>query len=822
MATSEYGRDRLALEYQKIIAGDERTTKANVIQALAKIAGARSQAFSKLSAETADNKREMISAVSRFQGQQQSGLASARVKAIVDLRKLMLTAKIDFAKAAYAPDEAMLREIRTKANPTGDTKTRDKSIAGPAWQLYYSALVEGSGNEWGTHKAMLDTYGPDTQALGDDGSLEEKRARLNQRLAKEQGAAADFNQAYQAVVDIGGAYEKFLEENPLLDRNAESTYEKFENDAGIQERLPRVRDTAFITQLQKAAADVDTGREDLYRKDALAGVAGLDAEAAYLKSMLESSGDTTPGLTEDTDRDLMAAWLKRPDVQAWAKQNGLRVGRVVEVTKQQKADIAAGKIPASTVTKYGMLTDGPDDQKAVNFAYKQMGRSPERDLFRRAGITRSGLANTVVEVEIGRDPALYKDPNSGKYYTDSKGEHVKFEDVAGKYTGTVGVRDDGWVSTLPDGTYVWSTDSGKSWAPVSKAVGAKLAEDVQMTVDGAVVGLNVTDSPPPSKTYRGVRRPMLVNDADGSVRWVDEETGREEYANPEDIRRTNEPGVRSDATRTTLADRVGGAVVKGALKKSGLGQDENDMDIGEKPAQRKAFSMQYPGGGGASVQARRERSEMLEALPTVPDAALDERFNPRQSTDAAVAEYTQRVKMSDTTGLPSAEAPDSAALRAKERAAPVAEPGRRHFVPNEEKFLAGQAQSRGAVDVTDRRSQPGVTIPALVKPAGGQTAADNALVRTGMKPTTRTGADGSPNPKAPAGSTSADKDAAAGLATGPVGDTRFSSTPRATVDATTPSPTTPTAGTDAQRAWFKNKRYDNRYYKKDAEGNPEP
>lgn len=823
---SGYTPERLAWEREKALIGYKEEQFESLSASITKADTNITAAYSKLSAEGADNKREMISAVSRFQGQQQSGLASARVKAIVELRKLMLTSKIDFAKAAYAPDEAMLRDVRTKANPSDSTNTKDRSIAEKAWQLYYTALVPGAGNEWGTYQEMVNTYGSDTQALGSKGGLEEKRTRLKQELIKEQGGHADFNQAYGAVEDIGTGFEKFLEDNPLLDPNDESTYVAFENDVGIREQLPRVRDTAFIKQLQKAALDVDTGRTDLYRTDALAGIKAAenarDRDVALRNAIVVGGGDkATP--SKDTDRDLMAAWLKRPDVQEWARKNGLRVGRVVEVTEQQKADIAAGKIPASTVTKYGMLTDGPDDQKAVNFAYKQMARTPERDLFRSVGITRSGLSNTPIEVEIGVDPALYKDPNSGKFYKDpTDGKYVNFKDVIGKYTASIGVRDDGWISTLPDGTFVWSTDSGKSWAPVSKDVGTRLSEKVTMTIADAVVGLEVVDTPPPVQVFRGVARPSIINDAAGSVRFVDESTGEEVYANPDIIRRVNEPGVRSDASKPSLAKGLAKATARGALKKTGLGQDESDMDIGEKPAQRKAFSRQYPGGGGASVQARRERSEMLEALPTVPDAALDERFNPRPSTDAAVAEYTQRAKMSDTTGLPSAEAPDSAALRAKEKAAPVAEPGRRHFVPNEEKFLAGQAQSRGSVDVTDRRAQPGVTIPALVKPAEGQTAADNALVRTGMKPTTRTGADGSPNPKAPAGSTSADKDAAAGLATGPVGDTRFSSTPRATVDATTPSPTTPTAGTDAQRAWFKNKRYDNRYYKKDAEGNPEP
>ena len=787
MATSEYGTERLNLEHRKVSVGYERTQWDSLTDAISRSDTNIAKGYSELGAATAEIKRDMIGAVARYQAAQQSGSAARRMQATVELRKLMVNAPIDFAKAAYAPDEARLREIRIAANPSGDTNTTNSLIASKAWQVYYSTLVEGAGNEWGTYREMLDTYGPDTQALGSEGGLEVKRTRLKQTLAKEEGAAANFQQAYQTLVDYPGAFERFLKDHPNLDPNAESTYEAFENDTGMRERLPRIKDTPFIAGLQKAAENIETGRDDLYRKDYLSGIqaseAARDRDIALRNKL--AMGDGEPGPTEDTDRDLMAAWLKRPDVQAWAKQNGLRVGRVVEVTEQQKADIAAGKIPASTVTKYGMLTDGPDDQKAVNFAYKQMARTPERDLFRRAGFTRSGLANTVVEVEIGRDPALYKDPDSGKFYTDSKGEHVKLEDVAGKYTGTVGVREDGWVGTLPDGTYVWSTDSGKSWAPVSKGVGERLSEGVKSKVDGAVIGLNVTDAPPAAKTYRGVRRPMLVNDAAGSVRWVDEETGREEYANPEDIRRTNEPGVRSDATRTTLADRVGGAVVKGALKKSGLGQDENDMDIGEKPAQRKAFSRQYPGGGGASVQARRERSEMLEALPTVPDAALDERFNPRPSTDAAVAEYTQRAKMSDT------------------------------------------ANSTGS-DVTDRRSQPGnaalsqfVTNPkpdasgGVIGVAGRDMRTDAEKARTAAKPlgqqftvqSTAEAARSAPINKALNENAKAEKEAQEAAAAS-----------KLTVDATTPSTTTPTASTDRRRQYFKQRRF----FNEDAEGNPEP
>lgn len=779
MGVNEYGKDRLALEREKIATRYMQEEFESLSASISRADALVSTGYAKLAADTADIKQKMIDAVAGFQRAQQSGSAAARMRATVDLRELMVKAPIDFAKAAYPPDEAALREIRIASNPSGDTNTRDKGIAQKAWQAFYTNHVEGAGNLWGTYKEMLDTYGPDTQGLGSEGGLEAKRARVKERLTKEEGAAGAFQQAYQTLVDYPGALEKFLAENPTLDRNAESTLEAFENDAGMRERLPRIKDTPFIAGLQQAVTNLDTGREDLYRKDHLAGIdaaaSARDRDIALREKLALRSGEDGP--TDDTERDLMAAWLKRADVQEWAKKNGLRVGRVVEVTEQQKADIAAGKIPASTVTKYGMLTDGPDDQKAVNFAYKQMARSPERDVFRRAGITRSGLANTVVEVEVGADPALYADPNSGKFYKDpADGKYVNFKDVLGKYTSTIGVRDDGWVSTLPDGTFVWSTDEGKSWAPVSKDVGSRLSDGVKMTIEDAVVGLEVVDTPPPVQVFRGVKRPPLINDAAGSVRFVNEETGREEYANPDIVRRVNEPGVRADATKTSLADVVGKAATKGALKKSGLGQDENDMDIGEKPAQRKAFNMQYPGGGGASVQARKERSEQLEALPTIPDAALDERFNPRKSTDAAVAEFSQRAKASDT------------------------------------------ANSTGS-DVTDRRAQPGnaalsqfVTNPKpdasgnVVGGVGRDMRTDAEKARTAAKPpgqqftvqSTAEAARSAPIQKA------LDENAAEAAS-------------KMTVDATTPSPTTPTASTDPRRRMFKQ-----RHYKKDAEGNPEP
>ena len=597
--------EKIKLGYAKLVSDEERTVTANVIKSLASIAGQKAKAYTALSGETADLKGRMIETIGRFQGQQRAGEGAQRMRSLVEMSKLMVNAPVDFAKAAYAPDESILRDVRMAANPTGDANATNPETGIPqkAWQTFYTIATPGAGNLWGTYKAMESAYGKDTNALTYDGNLASRRQTVMAQIDTEKGAAEGFQERYRALMDINGAWENFLARNPQLDPNAEATYDAFSADHGIKDRLPKVQDTAFIQQLQKTVADTDTGRNDLYREDALAGIKGLDAEAEFLRSMLPKDGDGQPGPTEDTERDLMAAWLKRPDVQAWAKANGLQVGRVEEVTQKQKDDIAAGKIPASTVTKYGMYTEGPDDDKAVNFAYAQMERSPTRNLFRRAGLTRAGGPQTAVEVEVGVDPTPYRDPENGKFYKDAKtGKYVPFD---------------------------------------------------QVTVDdqGNLLGVVEVAEPPPVKTFRGVKRPMYVNDAVGSVRFVDEATGEEAYIAPEHIRRVNEPNVRSDASRPSIGSAIGKAVAKGAVKKAGLGEDENEMDIGEKPDQRRAFFQQYPGTAkGSSVQARREKvDEIRKNLPIVPDASLDEGLQPRKNTDAFVAEYEQRAQASNQT-----------------------------------------------------------------------------------------------------------------------------------------------------------------------------
>jgi hypothetical protein len=629
MGTTEWGESRIRAQ-QAAIAGDYRKEQFESLTASIKAADALvSRGYEKLAGETAELKGRAVDAVARFQASQHAGEGAQRTRSTVEMAKLMVNAPIDFAKAAYAPDENLLRDVRMAANPSGDAGTRNPLIAEKAWQTFYTVATPGAGNLWGTYQAMEDAYGKDTNSLAADGDLAAARQRVLAQIDTEKGAAAGFGERYRAFTDIDGAWDNFLKRNPHLDPNADATYDAFEADHGIKNRLAKVQDTPFIAQLQKTIADEKSYEKELYRTDALTGIkAAEDARDREIDLRNKIGGPTEepPGLTEDTDRDLMAAWLKRPEIQAWAKQNGLRVGRVEEISEQMKADIASGKIPRASATKYGVYTDGPDDHRAVDFAYNQMKRTPERDIFRRAGISRRAGPETIVEVEVGLDPALYQDPETKQFVKNTKtGKYVKLADV--------------------------------------DALGV---EDVEFVAE-----------PPPVTVHRGVRRDMLVNDAAGSVRFVNEESGKEEYVNPDIIRRINEPGLRSDATKDGLADQIGKGVAKRAADKAGLETNENDMDIGEKPDQRRAFFQQYPGTSkGSSVQARRERVEDIRRdLPIVPDAALDERLRPNKNTDAFVGEHAQRAKASDTASA--------------------------------------------SMDVTDRRQQPGLTPPAMITPPPG-------------------------------------------------------------------------------------------------------
>lgn len=626
----------LDVEYAKIAGGYKKEQFESLTASIKSDDKLVTDAYTKLSGATAALKNADIRSIAGYLTSRDAGSKAQRMRSIVEFSKLMVNAPIDFAKAAYLPDEQLIQNILRDVAPSGDTDLRNPNIATRAWQEFYKRVTPGAGNLWGTVREMQAKFGEDTQDLSTDAGLERQRKRVQDQLLTESAQAESFDSRYRALVDTSGAFEKFLAENPQLKPGSDEAYEAFYQDNGMQERLGTIGEPAFVQRLTKTLEDPRSYEKELYREDALTGIRAAetarDREIA-LRNQLAT--EEKPAVAEDTERDLLAAWVKRPDVQWWAKQNGLHLGTTKELTPQMQADIDAGKFPGSIHTKYGVYIPGPDDIQASHFALGQLDRDPNKDLFRAAGLGRGGgggAPDTLVEVTVGADPALYKDPATGKFYKDpATGKYVKAADVL-----------------------------------------TRAADEAT----GEPVGLVAVDAPPPTQVYSGVRKRARYGDVEGSVRWVNPETHKEEYVTPDILRNVVEPGLRSDASKTTLADVVRGATTGGVAKRAGLendgSADHNDVP-GEKPDARKSFFRQYPGTTkGSSVQARREQVDAIRKnLPDVPYTATDEGLNPQRSSTAFVEEHAQRAKASDTA-----------------TASPV---------------------------VTDRRQQPGMSPPALVQ-----------------------------------------------------------------------------------------------------------
>jgi len=800
---SGYDTERLALEYAEIESKEKNVLRANIIRALERIAGNRQEALTKLSGEIAETKRSFADATARYYGSTGAGKEAAFMRAVVDMAELAVTAPLDFAKAAYAPDTAILDYVQKEANPNNDASTTDATTQIPqkAWKAFYSKVVPEAGNLRGTYDAMESRYGKDTYSLATDRDLGGRRAAVLDKIERENKGADVWEKSYASFAGVKGAYDTFVKEQGA-DPNDPETLKAFYNSTGMTARLPLLKDPAFIGQLAAAVQAPRSLEQELFLEVGRSGVAGLDEEAKFMRGLLPKDDAPTTADTADTERDLLASWIKRPDVQWWAKQNNLNLGTTKELTEQMKADIAAGKFPGAVYTKYGVYIPGPDDLKARQFAKGQLNRDPSKNLFRALGIGRGGGGSgpqTIVEVTVGKDPALYKDPDSEKFYRNPEtGKYIPLAELE-KHTRPVYAYENGHVAQRADGVYVWSTDEGETWSPIAKSAGEKMVagakvagrDDIlaaeargkkmvaearslkekraaeKLAAEGiaaaemvalasrtpitAVVGMEATDEPPPEDTYRGVRKRATYRDVEGSVRFVNEETGDEEYITPDIIRGVSEPGLRADASRPSLARTLRRAVTKGAAERQGFeGPEQEHQDVpGEKPDTQRAFLQEYPGSG----KGREKRARP----PIVPAYGTDEMLRPVPSSDTFVQEYSRTARMSDA-----------------------------------------EATTR---DAPDRRSQPGITPPALLKAAEGYTAPEMILARK-PGPSSPTAVPGGP--------------VSTRMEPGALGDTRVFTAASPEGEApkagtTTPSSTTPTQSTtptakDPRRKLFAKRR----------------
>lgn len=638
-AKNTVARERIASELQ----GDTLTAVVRLIgvnqENLAKLQGEKAKT-------TAKFKSDLVRVVGDVDKARLSGSVGARLRAQTELAKLLVTAPIDFAKAAYARDEALLMEI-SKQIPESSKATDKAANDRRAWEIYLKAAPNQAGNVLGTYERMVELYGVPSKSVqaSNDPILWKNLQDLEKRKELELIEAATFRNNLQYIQDDAGAYANYLEKTKKPDN--EQTATEFAEYYGAKDRLASTDSPAWIKTLSKVASDPKAFSDEAFRSDYDTAIENQKSELEYAKSLLpkETTADSA-----DTFRDKLAAWLGREDTQWWAEKNGLSIGTLVPRTPELEAEIKAGQYPGAVFTKYGVYMSKPDDMKAFNLGMQQIKQRPEQRLFRAAGV---GQGNIPVEITLNEQERGTEAPSTSKAM---KVGLVK--------NGTTRVG----VALLENGEYAVSNDDGKTWEPVERGAGEALAKqaNLQDEFEPFDVPVKVTGAAGPKKIL-GVYRKPHIDDAVGSVRYVDAETGKEVYVPPEKLGGTFFPGKRPDWTPTTLQDTIRKGVAGQAIKKSGLSLDENsapkplkqeeppktpapptDYEVSTRKAEQDAFRATQAELAAEPPEGARQPPVISRPDPSKP-ASLGTPRQPEYKEGTPVTFPTQEIKAQKPT-----------------------------------------------------------------------------------------------------------------------------------------------------------------------------
>lgn len=551
----------IALEREKLASKLDVAALSSVVRAIGQLSGQRADLVAEKADASKDLKLAALSTIKGVESSMKSGSEAARMRGLVDLHKLLVESPTAFAKAAYLPDRALLDRIVLGLPEPGQSEAEESNRRRAAWQAFYTQVQPDAGNVLGTYRAMQEQFGSDEGVIEPGNTaLTKKRQMVAEKLATEEAAAAQFDRTIRAFTERPVVYAEWAAEQGL-DPESDEARRKFAVDMGLDTLLPAVQESGFISRLKNTVEDPKAFEDELARSDVGEGIAAIDKELDYLKGLLP--GERGEGPTADTDRDKLAAWIGREDTRWWAEQHGLKLGQTVPLTPELQKEIDEGKYPGSVYTKYGVYLPRPDDMVAYRRAKAEQNRRPERQILRAFGTGRG--AQSVVEVDLKPPDELV-----------AKAKGPRLSEVA-IYPGEGGAP--AAVGKLADGTYVGSADMS-TWKPIPEEAAA------------AIEGLSfqpVTDEqyplakPLPTKTVRGVRRLSQYGDAPGSVRFVNPDTGKEEYIAPEDIAEKREPGLAPGARRPQPLDAVRKAQAQGVLKRTGLTEEQPEPTLRQEP-----------------------------------------------------------------------------------------------------------------------------------------------------------------------------------------------------------------------------------------------
>ena len=522
------------------------------------------RAISGLDEASAKRGTQFSALAGRYDTAVNAGMGAASVRGAVDLARLRVMAPIEFAKAAYLPDFQTLQVVQDAVRGFGSANPKSAQVARPAWQAYYNAVKTGAaGNDLGTYREMVFRHGdPTALSFGpNEAGLAEQRDRLQQAMATAEANAFAFDQAYQG---LGESWNTWLSKqratNPNIDPEADSTYDAFARDTQLDVSVLPQPEAVFVDNIKKVAAnpaeypevfsDIDSSRAE------------WEKQRDDIQERLDSIGgaeEQTPTASDDT-RAMLAGWVRRPDVQWWAKENGFNLGTAEIITPELQKEIDEGRYPNSVFVNGLMYNPSPDDMRAIRFASKQMDIDPQKNVLYAAGLSGRDGPRRIMEVEVaGEAPRAVRMTS----YGDEEGGF-------------------GTVVRLSDGTYRARKEGDAAWTELPAAAGETLfaqAADIS-DVDEVIPGV-------PAKTrtvQMEYRKPMYGKDAEGSVRGVDLETGRTIVIPQEQV--VSRTFIGETPLQQTVAERITAAGARRTAKREGLDvstEAQNEMDIGEKP-----------------------------------------------------------------------------------------------------------------------------------------------------------------------------------------------------------------------------------------------
>ena len=549
-----------------------------------------------LRGERAKRGTKISEAIANYERALNSGSTAARIRASADMFRVQRELPVKFAAAAYAPNDALLNAVAASI-PLGmkDTKPSDPQVAQVAWQTFFMDSRATDGNLLGSWRKMVQTYGVPTEAYYGASNPAVANAAKNffdQKKVAEQNAKL-FEENMNSLSAVGEPYEAFVERTGMPAESDDTVRAFLQAYPDLEAKLPKAN-APFIDQLRGMVQDPEKNKAFFSDIDASLAAAG-EQEEKYLGLM--GIGEEGAATRERTRKEKIAAWIQRPDVQAWAKKWGMNLGTVQEISPEIQKLIDEGQISPDQLVNGKLYTPAPDDERAVRLAFRQIQRDPQKNIFYQMGLTRQAGPRTVMEIEEIVRPEGLKAVRGGLIV----GENGKTARIV----------------QLEDNSYAIGDAEGKKFTRLSVESGDQMVKNVQMVdfPEGASV--------PGLGPYTRTRRiqslgPEYGRDMPGSERGIDLDTGKLVVIPPEKI--ASKEITHGGVAKKSLSEMLLEGRAAATRRKEGIDistEAQNAMDIGKEATKGQIRESKKAYAEAAKAAAEEARTKAAERAPVV-------------------------------------------------------------------------------------------------------------------------------------------------------------------------------------------------------------